>query len=374
MDKKAALIYIYKIMSEETYAGRRLKHEEIAEILEKKYGIKLERKAIGGNLKIINKAGFEISGANSKKGAYLSREFDNSELLFLIECVKSSPSLSVRYANDLIERISRLSAGGISETGLPEDSKNYRYYCQNGEFFLSIDELSRAMQDHKRVSFNVCSINVSENILKTDKPISCSPLKLFMREGVLWLAAVVGRGGFITHRTVRNRTKLPVIRYFRVDLIQNVQILEEPAITKQELSVILLNKSIDRFLFEQSNPASSVNDSIRKVVFLCPKDKIGAVLNTFGKTDTRVDGGCRIEELPPFPLRAIDTASWKIGKLNEQMVRVTVDVTPTDMIEFAFRHGPYIIIQEPIDLKESMIRLLDDMRAIQTSKAFEPKE
>ena len=107
MDKKAALLYIYKILSEQTDASHRLKQDEIAKILKEKYGIELERKAIGRNLQIINDAGFEIGGDESRKGSYLNKEFETNELLFLIECVRSNPSLTKDPANKLIKKNSR---------------------------------------------------------------------------------------------------------------------------------------------------------------------------------------------------------------------------------------------------------------------------
>lgn len=78
------------------------------EILEKKYNIKVERKAVGRYIAILNEVGYEIS--TTKKGSYLmSRKFEDSELKLLIDGVLSSRYINPTHSKQLIEKLSSLS-------------------------------------------------------------------------------------------------------------------------------------------------------------------------------------------------------------------------------------------------------------------------
>lgn len=58
--KKLALLRVLQILWKESDADHPLHQGQIASLLEREYGIAVERKAIGRNLSLLQEAGFEI--------------------------------------------------------------------------------------------------------------------------------------------------------------------------------------------------------------------------------------------------------------------------------------------------------------------------
>ena len=58
--KKLALIRILQILEKYSDSEHPIKHDKIVELLEKEYGLFIERKAIGRNISLLNEAGFEL--------------------------------------------------------------------------------------------------------------------------------------------------------------------------------------------------------------------------------------------------------------------------------------------------------------------------
>lgn len=106
--KKTALLRVLQIIEQYTDENHVLTHSEIIEILEEKYNIKIERKAVGRYIAILNEVGYEI--LTTKKGSYLmNRKFENSELKLLIDGVLSSRYINPTHSKQLIEKLSSLT-------------------------------------------------------------------------------------------------------------------------------------------------------------------------------------------------------------------------------------------------------------------------
>ena len=106
--KKLALLRVLQILWKESDADHSLHQGQIASLLEREYGIVVERKAIGRNLSLLQEAGFEIESNGG--GFYLnSRLFEDSELQLLIDGVLSSRHISLPHSKELIGKLCRLS-------------------------------------------------------------------------------------------------------------------------------------------------------------------------------------------------------------------------------------------------------------------------
>ena len=87
--KKLALLRILEILKKHSDYKHPLTQEEIANLLERDYGILIERKAISRNLSLLKEAGYDIE--SGRNGCYLNeREFEDSELRMLIDGVLCS--------------------------------------------------------------------------------------------------------------------------------------------------------------------------------------------------------------------------------------------------------------------------------------------
>ena len=102
--KKLALLRILQIFEKYSDDKHPLKQEDIANHLERDYGIVLERKAVSRNISLLKEAGYEIVA--TRDGSYLAeREFEDSELRMLIDGVLSSKYITAKHSKDLIEKL-----------------------------------------------------------------------------------------------------------------------------------------------------------------------------------------------------------------------------------------------------------------------------
>ena len=99
--KKLALIRIWQILHKYTDFDHPLTQDEIVEILDRDYGISIERKAVSRNLSLLKEAGTEIESRWA--GNYLeTRDFEDSELKLLIDGVLCSPRNAIAITSFII--------------------------------------------------------------------------------------------------------------------------------------------------------------------------------------------------------------------------------------------------------------------------------
>ena len=112
--KKLALVYILKILERETDADHPLYQEEIAEILEREYGVALERKAVGRNLSLLAEAGYDV--VSTAHGSYLGeRALEPSELRLLIDSVLCSKHINAKHSRELAEKLDAARRAGAEK-------------------------------------------------------------------------------------------------------------------------------------------------------------------------------------------------------------------------------------------------------------------
>ena len=151
--KKTALLRVLQILEQYTDENHVLTHSEITEILEKKYSIKVERKAVGRYIAILNEVGYEIS--TTKKGSYLmSRKFEDSELKLLIDGVLSSRYINPTHSKQLIEKLSSLSTEYFKPRIENVCSVSDWSKSGNAALFYNIDVIDEAISQKRKIKFS----------------------------------------------------------------------------------------------------------------------------------------------------------------------------------------------------------------------------
>ena len=119
--KKMIIINILDILKRYTDENHKLSQKQIAEILKNEYNTTVERKTIKRNIMNLIDFGYEIEYTEtvryvkSKEGVkeessilsdfYLKREFTDSELRLLIDCLLFNRYLPARQCKDMIAKI-----------------------------------------------------------------------------------------------------------------------------------------------------------------------------------------------------------------------------------------------------------------------------
>ena len=149
-DKKMAMFYILEILKKYSDRNHMLKQVDIIKKLHDIYMIDIERKTIASTLEILSELGYDIYRGT---GGYCldEREFDETEIKFLIDAIYSSKIISGEQAKDLSKK--------IYSTLSKYEQKDYSYIHKsteitrttNKEFFYNIDIITEAIKTNKKI-------------------------------------------------------------------------------------------------------------------------------------------------------------------------------------------------------------------------------
>ena len=101
------LLMILKILEQYSDENQPLTHKQIIEYLQKNYNVECDRRTVARHIKTLNNFG-EYDIVKCKRGTYINRNFENSDLRLLIDSVLFSPFISNEKVRQLIEKLSSL--------------------------------------------------------------------------------------------------------------------------------------------------------------------------------------------------------------------------------------------------------------------------
>ena len=107
-EKKQSNLLVLDILRENSDENHILGVKDIQALLEARYGLVLERRAIYSNLEILAQQGYEISDfKDNGKGYFLvSRQFDKGEVLLLCNAIHASHFISQKQSKKLMKHLS----------------------------------------------------------------------------------------------------------------------------------------------------------------------------------------------------------------------------------------------------------------------------
>lgn len=211
--KKLIPFYILDILKNETDENHVLKQIQIAEKIANIYGTeRCNKKTISAGIELLEYLGYDIIRVKNK-GVYLgSREFEPSQISYLIDAIFSSKIITSKHAQELAEKLSSF----LSE----HQRKQYKYIFKSNEIaridktqlFYTIDIIHEAIEkgkkiefDYKRTSFNKIDSNSSKKYV--------NPYYLVNSQGKYYLVC-----GFNESRGLAN---------YKVEKISNIRILDK---------------------------------------------------------------------------------------------------------------------------------------------------
>ncbi len=211
--KKLSALCILNVLKEYSDENHPLKQLEIAKKIENTYGIALERKSVGYGIDSLIDFGFDI--IKTSKGCYLGeREFEPSEISFLVDAVFSSKALDSQHSRQLAQKLSGLLS--------VHQRRKYKYICKadqivrtnQKQLFYTIDVLNEAIEKGKQVEFNYNRYYFEENEKKKNFRYKINPYFLINNQGKYYL--------------VCNLDYYDDIANYKVELISNIKLLDSP--------------------------------------------------------------------------------------------------------------------------------------------------
>lgn len=212
-NKKMTNICVLEILKEYSDEQHPLTQAEIIKKLNNDYGLELERKSVASTIDSLTDFGYDI--IKTKSGCYLGeREFEPSEISFLIDAVFSSKSIDSAHSKKLAEKLTKFLS--------VNSRKRYNYICKadqmirtnQKQLFYTIDVLNEAIERGLQVEFNYNRFYINGNP-KQNKRYVINPYFMINNQGRYYL--------------VCNLDKFNEIANYKADLISNIKILSTPA-------------------------------------------------------------------------------------------------------------------------------------------------
>ena len=170
-EKKQSNLLVLEILRENSDENHILSVKDIQSLLETRYGVKLERRAIYSNFEILAQAGYEISDyKDNGKGYYLvSRQFDKGEVLLLCNAIHASHFISEKQSNKLIKTLlatqSRYDQKDFTDkVYMPNPQKT-----SNRELMYNVEIVSEAIREKKMLQFSYLKYGKDKK-LETRRP------------------------------------------------------------------------------------------------------------------------------------------------------------------------------------------------------------
>ena len=315
--KKLALLRILQILEQYSDCDNPLKQEDIANYLDKDYGIVIERKAIGRNLSLLKEAGYDI--ASDRRGSYLAeRTFDDSELRMLIDGVLASRYITAKHSKELIERLCSLSNKYFRSHVKNIWSVNEWSKTDNQALFYNIEIVDAAIEKKKQIAFCYNKYGADKKLHKTSDQ-RATPYQMILRNQRYYLIAC--------------NEKWKNLGHYRLDRITDIRLTDEPATPLRSLPGH--ESGIDYKEYATSLPYM-FTDKPEHVEFLADSAIIDQIVDWFG-------GNARIEQ-------------------SGDKLKVSVKVSPMAMEYWAMQYLNFVEILSPASLRSRIAANLESAR------------
>lgn len=273
--QKLKLLYIIKILSEETDERHPMPTKELIERLAG-YGIGAERKSIYSDMEALRSFGYDILQQDTRNGGgyYLaSREFELAELKLLVDAVQSSRFITQKKSRELIGKLEKLT--GRQDAGQLQRQVFVagRVKTENERIYYHVDTLHRAIQENRQITFSYLEWNAAKQLVprKDGRIYQVSPWALIWQDERYYLAAY----------DAGNQE----IRHYRVDKLADVKICPETRVGQEQYD------KLD--LADYTNKTFGMFGGREEMVTLAfPEQLSGVIIDRFGKEISlrRVEG------------------------------------------------------------------------------------
>jgi predicted DNA-binding transcriptional regulator YafY len=319
-EKKGSILYILDILKVYSDEQHLLTYEMIGDKLYHSYDLEIERKTIARDISILQEFGFDIV-KKGNRGLYLgARDFEEGELMFLIDAIYSSKSMPSKYAKDLAERLakgfSKFKRKRFNHLEKFDDGSN----TDNREIFYNIEILNEAIENRKKVEFQYGAYGIDKKLtLRGDgKVYKISPYFMVNSRGKYYL--------------VCNYDKYDDLSNYKIECISNVRVLEE--------DIKPIESVCDSARF-------SIKDYIKEHVYMMA----GKTINARVKIDTQ-------EKVNDFiDWFGKDVQFFKSGDKIEALLKVNEDA----LVYWALQYGEHVEILEPESAREKIKKTLAKM-------------
>ena len=264
-NQKLKLLYLYKILTEQTDENVTMNASELISELDK-YGVSAERKSIYDDIEALRLYGLDVNiSPDHGRGYYVGeRHFQTSEIKMLIDIVQAAKFISENKSVELIDKISALAPVTDRKALKHQIVVANRVKSANETVYYSIDHLYRGIDEKKQVRFKYYTWDVRKNKLYKNKGqfYYVNPISLMWADEKYYLVAYDDLAAKIKH--------------YRVDKMENVEVCDEyisrPVRAMKFNAADYAKKSFNMF-----------GGEVREVTLRGNSDSIGIIYDRFGR-------------------------------------------------------------------------------------------
>lgn len=269
-NQKLKLLYLAKIMQEQTDETHYLTMPEIIKELEK-YDIEAQRKSVYDDLATLTDYGIDIVKEQRGSKTYyhcVSREFELAEIRLIIDAIASSKFITVRKSKDLIRKLENMLSLYDAKLVDREVYVSGRIKNMNESIFYTVDAIQNAIADNRRVKFQYYSWNVEgEMELRHDGAFyDISPWALVWDNENYYMI------GF--------DDKSKEIKHYRVDKMLHTEEINEKRLGREQF------KKEDKEVYTKKHFRMFGGEEER-VTLRCTNDMANVIIDQFGR-DTKL--------------------------------------------------------------------------------------
>ena len=164
---KKSIVYIMRILEKYSDANHPLLQKEIANRLEKEYGVVLDRKAVGYNVKLLSEMFSNDDSAirivtKRKLGTYLAKRYmEDKDIQYLLDLVMSNYSITEEHRSSLYDKVRQLGSVTFREQNKVPTSFELMDPLDDDLGVINdevddgiVDIFRKAMQEKRTLSFN----------------------------------------------------------------------------------------------------------------------------------------------------------------------------------------------------------------------------
>lgn len=320
-DKKSSVLYVLDILKEYTDKDHSLTYNEIASKLNNIYGIEVERRTVARDIDILIDKHYDVVKRGNNGVSLLSRDFEEGELLYLIDAIYSSRSIPARYTHDLVKKLTKdiSKYERIKLNHLEKIDNDVR--TDNKQLFFNIEMLNEAIEKGKKVEFQygVYGIDKIMKPKKDGKVYKVSPYFLTNNHGKYYL--------------VCNNDKYENIGNYKIDNILNIKILNEDIKEVKSLpgqQDFTIKKYLSEHVYMMAGKSVTVKMKILE------EERVNDVVDWFGNKI--------------FLSKDKDGHTFVILNINEDA-----------LIFWALQYGKSVEVVEPKETRKKIKNLLEEM-------------
>ncbi|MBO4415338.1 MAG: WYL domain-containing protein [Lachnospiraceae bacterium] len=264
--KKTKILYLMKILLEETDENNSLTMEQIISKLEA-YGIDAERKSLYDDIEVLRDYGIDIKMVKRERNGYynvVSRQFELAELKLLVDSVQSARFISEKKSNELIKKIEALASKHEASELQHQVFVTERVKSQNEKILYNVDAIHRAIEHNRTIKFKYFKLNVKKKpeFRHNGNKYELSPWAMTLVEENYYLVAY--------------DKETDKLKYFRVDKMDGIEMTNTPRSGQK--------------VFKKTNIAEYVKKRFRMydgkectVRLRCHNDFADVIFDRFGK-------------------------------------------------------------------------------------------